>query len=51
MIVDTLLLRAVDCLVFFYFCAFQQCSVLSKVKVSFAVVLIWGQGQKGAFYS
>lgn len=29
MIVDTLLLRAVDCLVFFFFffsCAFQQCS-------------------------
>lgn len=48
-IADALMLRTVDCLAFFSFpCAFQERSALSRVKMSFALVLI---GDGGVFYS
>lgn len=46
MTVDTLLLRAVDCLYFYFFLVLSSSVVLSsKVKMSFAVLLIWGRGE------
>lgn len=53
-VVETLLLSAVDCLVFssFFFQFSSSVVFSSKVKMSFGAVLIWGQvGSGGAFYS
>lgn len=51
MTVDTLLLRAVDCLVFLFFsCAFQQRSTLKQSENELCCTLDLGAG-RGAFYS
>lgn len=49
-IVDTLMMRAVDCLVFFFYCTFQQCSTLKQRENELCCSLYLGVG-RGAFYS